>query len=160
MREEIVLAHRTDPDFGELTFVETRTAAAVDGGPMKPLVFRDWHGTAPGLGAKINISSEINPPQVDDAVRQAYRKIIADIDGLKKTVASQELDTAREWAAAGGIELALDEAGLAALLRVDGFSVDPGRLTIWLVEDKDIFAGHALEVRIENGKIIEICLSG
>jgi hypothetical protein len=158
--EEVVVGHRNDADFGALDYVETRTRAAVDGGPMKPLIFRSWQGKCPQLSAGILISSENDPPEITEDDRLAYRGVLADPEAFKKDVARRQLELARDWAASGGIRSDFDETALAAMLRIDAFTVDPGRLTVWLENTEDIFAGHAIEVRIENGAITEIVLAG
>lgn len=58
------------------------------------------------------------------------------------------------------MDLPLDELTLAGLLKIEGFTLGPGRLTVWVGEAAEIFGGHSLEVRIEKGEIIEICLAG
>jgi len=132
----------------------------VKGGQMQPIVIREWIGHTPDTEIEISINSAENPPLIPDDIRKAYRGIVADTDNFKRKVAIDQLGLARDWAEEGGINIALDEDIFAKLLAIDAFSVDPGRLTIWLSEGADIFAGHAIEVRIEDGEIIETCLAG
>ncbi len=158
--EVVIVGHRNDADFGMLDYIETRTTAAVDGGPMKPLIFRNWQGKCPELSASILVSSDRDPPAINEDDRVAYRGVLADPETFKISVARSQLELARDWAASGGISSGFDETALAAMLRIDGFTVDPGRLTVWLEDTGDIFAGHVIEVRIEKGAIIEIGLAG
>jgi hypothetical protein len=58
------------------------------------------------------------------------------------------------------MDLSLDESKLADLLKIDGFTIGPRRLTVWLQETANIFGGHAIEVRMEGADISEICLAG
>jgi len=158
--ESIVISHCMDADFGKLELVETRTKAAASGGPWEPVVYRSWAGDLPGIGAKISIDMEDDPSAVSEEIRIWFRRIMADLDAFKRMVAASELKLAREWAGSGDSDISLDEDSFSKSLKVKEFSIDPKRLTVWLEEDACIFAGHSIEVRIENGKIAEICLAG
>lgn len=149
-----------DSDFGKLNLIETQTMAAVNGGPMKPLVFRNWSGKIPATEIEILINSENNPPVIPDEIRIAFKKIMADTDSFKQKVAADQLELAKEWAEDGELNIELNEENFTKLLKIKGFSTDPERLTVWLAEEANIFAGHEIEVRIENGKIQEISLAG
>jgi hypothetical protein len=158
--QEIVISHYADPDFGSLELVETRTEAAVNGGPMMPLVFRQWTGKRAELDATISISNGETPPVVADEIRASFRGIVSNVQDFKQRVARSELGLAKDWIAAADMDLRLDERIFADSLKIECFTVSPGRLTVWLGEKMDIFGGHWLEVRIERGEIIEICLAG
>ncbi len=124
------------------------------------MVFKQWTGKQPEFDVVLSISSSEDPPIVADEVRAAFRSVISNIDNFKQTIARSELELAKNWAAAGGMDLPLDEIGFASLLKIEGFTIGPDRLTVWLEETANIFGGHLLEVRIEMGEIIEICLAG
>lgn len=160
MSEDVVIKSFFDTDFGALQLVETRTMAGVDGEPMRPLVYRTWRSVAGAPGPEILISEGDDPLNVSEDVRADYRRFSADIDALKAHVARAELELARDWAASGDLNLELTEASFAKMLVIDGYTIDPGRVTVWLSEPADIFAGHVIEVRIENGTIKEIGLAG
>lgn len=159
-REEVVISRYMDPEFGALELIETRTRAAVNGGPMRPLISRRWTGKLPDIGATLSISSSEGPPIVADEIRTVLRSILSDVGDFKRQVAHSQLELAKDWAAAGGIDLLLDESTFSDSLRIDGFTIGEETLTVWLEDTADIFAGHSLEVRMERGEIIEICLAG
>lgn len=127
---------------------------------MKPLVYRSWRGKIFGLDAEIQISCEEDPPVIAEDIRTSFRGVVANVGNFTKRVARRELDLAKQWAQEGELDLVLDELSFADLLKIKAFSIDPGRLTVWLQEAANIFAGHDLEVRIEDGVIAEICLAG
>jgi hypothetical protein len=158
--EEIVVGHHVDPDFGALELIETRTQAAVNGGLGTPLVFRRWTGKQAELDVALSISSSEDPPIVADEIRAAFRSVMSNVNNFRQRIARSEFELAKDWAAAAGMDLALDESKLATLLKIQGFTIGPDRLTVWLEETANIFGGHSLEVRIEKGEIIEICLAG
>ena len=158
--EEIVIGHHVDPDFGPLELIETRTEAAVNGGPLTPLIFRQWTGKVAALDTSLSISSSEDPPVVADQVRSDFRRVMSNVDSFKERIARSELGLAKDWAAAAGLDLPLDENRFASLLKIDGFTIGPSRLTAWLGETAGIFGGHSLEVRIEMGEIVGICLAG
>ena len=160
LADEIVIKTTIDPDFGELQLVETRSMAGVGGGPMKSLVFRHWSRPPDSPGPSILISEGDDPLSVSEQVRQDFRRVTGDVETLKKQVAHSKLELAREWAHAGELDIELTENSFAKLLALDGYSIDFDRLTVWLSESADIFAGHVIEVRIETGTITEICLAG
>jgi hypothetical protein len=149
-----------DTDFGKLDLVETHYMAGLNGSPMKSTVMRSWVGHTLDTKTEISITFDKNPPSISDDIRKAYRQILADPDGFKQKIATDQLDLARNWAEQGDLDILLDAEMLSHLLTIDGFSIGPDRLTVWLVEGADIFAGHAIEVRIENGEIKEVCLAG
>jgi hypothetical protein len=158
--EEIVLGYHVDPDFGAIELIETRTEAAVDGGPRTTLVFRQWIGEQPELDVPLSISNSEDPPIVADEVRADFRRVISNVDEFRQRIARSELERAKDWVTVGAMDLPLDESSLASLLEIEGFTIGPDRLTVWLKETAKIFGGHSLEVRIEMGEIIEICLAG
>ena len=127
---------------------------------MKPLVYRSWRGKIFGLDAEIQISCKEDPPVIAEDIRTSFRGVVANVGNFTKRVARRELDLAKQWAQEGELDLVLDELSFADLLKIKAFSIDPGRLTVWLQEAANIFAGHDLEVRIEDGVIAEICLAG
>jgi hypothetical protein len=158
--EEIVIGHHIDPDFGALELIETRTKAAVNGVPMKPLVFRQWTANQAELDVVLHISTSEDPPIVADEVRAAFRSVISNVDNFKQRIARSELELAKDWVAAAGTDLPLDESNFANMLKIEGFTIGPNRLTVWIGETANVFGGHSLKVRIESGEIIEICLAG
>lgn len=158
--EEIVVGHHVDPDFGALELIETRTKAALNGSPMRPLVFRQWTGKQAELDVPLSISSSEDPPNVADEVRADFRSVMSNVRAFKQGIARGELEPAKDWVAQAAMDLPLDESRFADLLKIEGFTIGPGRLTVWLHEPANIFRGHSLEVRIEMGKIVEICLAG
>lgn len=160
MAEEHVITAIVDPDFGPIELVETHTLVGVNGGPMQPLVFRTWRRVESIEGPRLLISDGGNPPYVSLAARTDYKRYAADIDGLKAEVAQRQLQLAKDWAASGDIGIDLDGQSFAKVLELDGYSIDPNRVTVWLKDTADIFAGHQIEVIIENGAIAEICLAG
>lgn len=157
---EVVISRHVDPDFGALELIETRTEASLNGGPMTPLVFREWTGKREDLRAALSISNTDNPPRVPDEIRAAFRSVVSDLEGFKRRIARRELERARRWSAQRSMELELDEEKLLRLLEIDGFRMGERRLTIWLRETAGIFGGHVLEVRIERGVLTEVCLAG
>jgi hypothetical protein len=160
LMEEIVISHYVDPDFGALELIETRTEASVNGGPMRPLVFRHWAGKQPNLDSTLIISASEDPPVIDEEIRTAFRDVTSNIDDFTRRIARTELQTAKSWIAAAKTDLALDEDQFAGLLKICGFTIGPRRLTVWVEESANIFDGHSLEVRIEKGQIIEIRVAG
>eukprot|EP01042_Synura_sphagnicola_P028176 gene28176-36361_t len=155
-----IIDHYIDADFGKLDLVETHYMAGLNGGPMKSTVMRSWVGHAPDTKTEISINFDENPPSISDDIRKAYRNILADTEGFIRKIAADQLVLARDWAEQGDLNIILDENTFASLLKIDDFSIVADRLTVWLLEDADIFAGHAIEVRIEGGEVIEICLAG
>jgi hypothetical protein len=158
--KEIVIGHHVDPDFGALELTETHTEAAVNGGPRTPLVFRPWTGKQGELDIVLSISGSEDPPIVADEVRADFRSVMSNVDNFKQRIARSELERAKDWVAAAGKNLPLDESRFASLLKIEGFTIGPDRLTVWIEETANIFGGHSLEARIEMGEIIEICMAG
>ncbi len=158
--EEIVISNFVDPDFGALRLIETQTEALVNGGPRKKLVHREWSGKRHDLVAAISISNSDDPPVVTDDVRVAFRAIVLALDGFKRTIAKSQLELAQDWAAQGGHAVPLDATMFANALVVTDFQIGSDRLTVFLKDTADIFDGHAIEVWIENGSIVEILLAG
>jgi hypothetical protein len=160
LAEERVIKTQHDADFGPLELVEVHTEAAVGGGPMRPLVYRSWRRPHDAEGPELLISTAADPLVIDEGVRATYRAVTANENDLKQQVARDQLDLALEWAASGELKLALNAQTFASLLQVAGYTIDPQRLTVWLIEDAGIFAGHSIEVRFEDGAIAEIGLAG
>jgi hypothetical protein len=158
--KEAVISRFVDPDFGALELIETQTEASVNGGPRKPLVFREWTGKREDLHATLSISNTDNPPKVPDEIRTAFRAVTSDVRGFKRRIARRELELARSWSVQRSKDLELDEEKFLGLLEIEGFTIGERRLTVWLRETADIFAGHVLEVRVEHGSITEVCLAG
>jgi hypothetical protein len=156
--EETVISRYVDKDFGVLELIETRTMAVVDGGPGRPLVFRQWIGKPADFD--IIISNPEDPPIVTDDIRAAFRSVLSNVGDFKRRIARNELENAMNWRAAAELDFPLDESRFAGLLKIVGFTVGPSRLTVWLQEPRGIFGGHSIEVRIEKGEIIEVCLAG
>jgi hypothetical protein len=160
MREEVVLKSIVDPDFGVLELVETTMQASVDGGPMHQLVYRTWCSSGHAEGHSVLLSNEADPPVVAEDLRSAFRSILEDEATFFARIAKSQLQPAIAWARDGELGPHVDEASFAKLLRFAGFTIDPGRLTVLLEESAGIVAGHAIEVRIENGEIREVGLAG
>jgi hypothetical protein len=158
--KEIVIGQHADPDFGVLTLIETRTAAALNGGPRRPSVFRQWTGKVVELGATLDIASGECPPVIAREVRADFLNVLSDPSGFIQRIARSELELAKDWAAETRMDFPLDELGFARVLKITAFTISPERLTVWIEETANIFGGHQLEVRIEMGEIIEICLAG
>lgn len=158
--KEVVISRHVDSDFGALELIETRTEASLNGGQIRPLVFREWTGKREDLRSTLSISNTDNPPRVPDEIRAAFRSVVSDMEGFKRRIARRELELARSWSAQKSMDLELDEEKFLALLEIDGFTIGERRLTIWLRETAGIFAGHVLEVRVERGVITEVCLAG
>ena len=100
------------------------------------------------------------PPIVAEEVRSAFRAVVANIAAFKQMVARSQLGLAKEWAAQGELNLVLDEDVFSSLLTISHLSVEESRLTVFLDEQASIFAGHSIEVRMERGDEVEICLAG
>jgi hypothetical protein len=158
--EEIIISHYADPDFGVLRLIETRTEGRVNGGPWKPLVCRESSGARQDVAAMISISSSDDPPTVPDDVRVAFRGIVLNLAEFKRTVAESQLELAQDWAMQGGRDGPLNADLLANAVALTGFRIDSDRLTVFLEDTESIFDGHAIEVRIRNGSIVEIGLAG
>ena len=112
--KEIVIGHHVDLDFGALELIETRTRAAVDAGPRTPQVFRRWTGKQAELDVVLSISSSEDPPMVADEIRAAFRSVVPNVNNFRQRIARSELELAKDWAAAAGMDLSLDESKLAA----------------------------------------------
>jgi hypothetical protein len=160
MREEVILNSVVDPDFGGLELVETKMQASVGGGPMSPLVFRTWRSVGHTEGHSVLIMSEADPSMIAGDLRSAWRSILNDEDAFVACIAKSQLPLAIAWARDGELDIQLDETTFAKLLRLNGFTIDPGRLTVLLDDSAGIFAGHSIEVRIEKGEISEVGLAG
>ena len=158
--EEIVISRHLDPDFGVLELIEMRTEASLNGEPLKPVTFREWSGKLDDLDATLSISNTDNPPKVSDEIRAAFRAVVSDGDSFKRRIARTELELAKRWSAEVNLDLRLDEETLSDLLEIEAFTMNRGRLTVWLRETGNIFGGHMVEVRIEQGAITEVCLAG
>jgi len=158
--EEIIISRHFDTDFGALELIETRTEAAINGNPSRRLIFRQWIGKPTDLEVTLRISNSEDPPIVAEEIRAAFRNVLSNVADFKRRVARSELELAKNWAVAAGMDLSLDESTLADLLKIDGFTIGPRRLTVWLQETANIFGSHAIEVRMEGGVISEICLAG
>jgi hypothetical protein len=157
---EAVIKTITDPDFGVLDLIETQADPRIDG--RTPATYRTLLGKCPPPNdCMLIISSEEELEQISAAMRESFHRVLADVDAMKTRMAEKNLDLAREWAEAGGLELELDTPKLAGLLKLDGVDVAGQRLTLYFIEDADIFADHVLEARLdENGEITETCLAG
>lgn len=158
--KQTVISRHADPDFGALELIETQTQAKLNGGPWKTVILREWSGKQEDLGVPIRIANSKDPLIVADEIRTAFRSVVANMSGFRHLVARSQLGLAKEWAIQGELNLSLDEDTLSDLLTISGFSVGESRLTVFLEEAANVFAGHMLEVRIERGKVIEICLAG
>jgi hypothetical protein len=158
--QEIVIFRCVDPDFGALELIETRTQASLDGGPLSPLIYREWTGKCENLDAAISISNTDNPPRVADETRAAFRAVVSDVGDFKRRIARSELKLARDWPAQAGMNFDLNEDSFCGLLEIEALRLDEDRLTVWLRETANIFGGHTLEARLERGEIIEVCLAG
>lgn len=158
--EDVVIGHYLDPDFGALELTETRFEAAVNGRPLAPFVLRQWTGRQRELDAELSICTSEDPPVVTDRVRADFRSVMLNVQGFKHRIAQREIERARDWIAQAGMNLTLDVSTFEGLLKVEGFTIGADRLTVWLKETASIFGGHSVEVRIEMGEIIEICLAG
>jgi len=88
--KEIVISRHVDSDFGALELIENRTEASLKGGPMKPLISREWTWKREDLDATLSISNTDNPPQVSDEIRAAFRAVVSDVDSLKRRIARSE----------------------------------------------------------------------
>jgi len=130
--EEIVISRHIDPDFGVLELIETPTEAAVNGAPSKPLIFRQWTGKLADVDATLSLSNAEDPPVVTEEVRAAFRSVLSNVDDFKRRIARSKLELARNWVAAAKMNLPLDESALTNLLKIDGFTIGSGRLTVWL----------------------------
>lgn len=130
--EEIVISRHVDPDFGVLELIETPTEAAVNGAPSKPLIFRQWTGKLADVDATLSLSNAEDPPVVTEEVRAAFRSVLSNVDDFKRRIARSKLELARNWVAAAKMNLPLDESALTNLLKIDGFTIGSGRLTVWL----------------------------
>jgi hypothetical protein len=130
--EEIVISRHIDPDFGVLELIETPTEAAVNGAPSKPLIFRQWTGKLADVDATLGLSNAEDPPVVTEEVRAAFRSVLSNVDDFKRRIARSKLELARNWVAAAKMNLPLDESALTNLLKIDGFTIGSGRLTVWL----------------------------
>jgi hypothetical protein len=158
--EEVVIGHYLDPDFGVLELTETRFEAAVNGRPQAPFVLRQWIGKQRELDVALSICTGEDPPVVADNVRADFRSVMSNVQGFKHRIAQSEMERARDWIVEAGMNLTLDVSTFEGLLKIEGFTIGSERLTVWLKETASIFGGHSIEVRIEMGEIIEICLSG
>ena len=158
--KQIAISRYADPDFGALELIETQTRAKLNDSQWKTVILREWLGKHGELGVPISITNTKDPPLVADDIRAAFRRVVANISGFKQLIARSSLELATEWATQGGLNLSLDEDTFSHLLTISSFSVGEGRLTVFLEETTNIFAGHLLEARIERGKDIEICLAG
>jgi Uncharacterized protein conserved in bacteria (DUF2262) len=157
---ETVVDHTVDPDFGALQLFETRTMGQSRGDAWKQIRYHAWKGTCDAIGASVSISGDLKQLDVPDSIRALYRKIVANPETLKREVAKREIGLARDWAASGSIDTSFSEQDFATMLNITEFSIQEDRLTVWLEETQDIFAGHSIEVRYENGVISEIGLAG
>ena len=158
--KQTVISRYADPDFGALELIETQTRAKLNDGQWKTVTLREWSGKHGELGVPISITNTTDPPIVADEIRAAFRGVVANMCGFRHLIARSKLGLATEWAAQGELNLSLDEDTFSDLLTISGFSVGESRLTVFLEEAANIFAGHLLEARIELGKDIEICLAG
>jgi hypothetical protein len=122
------------------------------------LVLRQWIGRLAEFD--VIISQTEDPPIIAADIRAAFRNVLENVDDFKRQIARHELENAQKWVATAQLDFPLDESGFAGLLKIDGFTIGPGLLTVWLQETGGIFGGHAIEVRIEKGEITEICLAG
>src|SRR5260370_33895186 len=77
--EEIVIGRHFDSDFGALELIETRTEAVVNGGPRRPLVFKQWTGKQPEFVGLLTISSREDTPIVADEGPAPLRSFISNI---------------------------------------------------------------------------------
>jgi hypothetical protein len=158
--KQTVISRYADTDFGALELIETQTRAKLNDGQWKTVTLREWSGKHGELGVPISVTSTTDPPIVADEIRAAFRDVVANISGFRQLIARSQLELATEWVTQGKLNLSLDEDTFSDLLTISAFSVGESRLTVFLEEAANIFAGHLLEARIELGKDIEICLAG
>ena len=158
--QETVIKTITDPDFGVLDLIETQADPRIDG--LTPATYQTLLGKCPPPNeCMLIVGSEEELAQIPAAMRASFHRVLGDVDAIKARVAEKNLDLAREWADAGDLELDLDAPKLAGLLELDGVDVAGQCMTLYFIEDADIFADHVLETRLdENGKITEIRLAG
>lgn len=158
--QETVIKTISDPDFGALDLIETQADPRIDG--LAPATYQTLLGKCPPPNeCMLIIGSEEELAQISAAMRASFHRVLGDVDAIKARVAEMNLDLAREWADAGDLELDLDAPKLAGLLELDGVDVAGQCMTLYFIEDADIFADHVLETRLdENGKITEIRLAG
>lgn len=96
-----------------------------------------------------------------DVARATFRRLIEDEGGFRRSIAGRQIDLAVEWASEAGDIPPPTLESFTQSLRLETVQFHPGRISFWYYEDQDIFAGHALEVRLDpDGRISEICLAG
>jgi hypothetical protein len=158
--QETVIKTITDPDFGVLDLIETKADPRIDG--LAPATYQTLLGKCPPPNeCMLIIGSEEELAQITPAMRTSFHRVMGEVDAIKARVAEKNLDLAREWADAGDLELDLDAPKLAELLKLDGVDVARQCLTLYFIEDADIFSEHVLETRLdENGEITDIYLAG
>ena len=167
--ESETLASIDDPDLGKLDLVRERfRAKSADDPDWRDLSILEWRGkhrSENGLSFDISIyvDKDTAPvePDVPDIARATFRRLIEDEAGFRRIIAARQIDLAVDWASeAGDVPLPTLESFTRAL-RLETVQFHPGRITFWYYEDQDIFAGHALEVRLHpDGRISEIGLAG
>jgi len=167
--ETEILTTIDDPDLGKLDLVrEHFRAKSADDPVWRDLSILEWRGkhrSENGLSFDISVYADEDTvpaqPDVADIARATFRRLIGDEAGFRRIVAAQQIELAVDWASeAGDIPLPTLESFTRAL-SLETVQFHPGRITFWYHEDRDIFAGHALEVRLDpDGRISEICLAG
>jgi hypothetical protein len=157
--QETVIKTITDPDFGALDLIETQADPRIDG--LAPATFQTLLGKCPPPNeCMLIIGSEEELAQIPASMRASFHRVLGNVDAIKTRVAEMNLDLAREWAEAGALELDLDAPKLAELLKLDGVDVAGQGITLYFIEDEDIFTDHVLETRLdESGEIMEIRLA-
>ena len=149
-----------DPDFGPLDLVETRTKVSVLGWPKKAAVYRSWERPKEGGPGTLTIEDADGTPDAAAEVRQTFRAISGDIGALKLQAAQRSMDMAKTWANGEMMKHLESPATFVSVLELEGMSIGGGLMTVWFADTADIFAGHSLEVRIEDGEIKEVTLAG
>ena len=137
--EQTVISRYTDPDFGVLEFVETRTQARLNGGPWKSVIFREWSGKREDPGVTVGIADSEDPPVVADEIRNAFRAVVADTSEFKRVVAQRMLRLAEEWARQGKLSLPLDLDTFSDLPTISSFSIGDSRLTVFFERNRQHF---------------------
>jgi hypothetical protein len=154
-----ILRTIVDPDFGPLNLVRKPFWGRAGSAPWTLSELVEWLGARDGIEISITAERGDLQPELRNG-RQAMARLLASPGAVLTEAAAAMIQTAREWADSGDLDEPTLET-LQAALDIDSVTYSYGRITVWISETADIFAGHAIEMRYDDtGTLEESCLAG